>query len=53
MGVSTTVALALLMLTGQAARAQAALPSGFVDAAAVVEGLAAEIAILRQQQFRR
>jgi D-alanyl-D-alanine dipeptidase len=39
MHLSTRAALALLLLTAHPARAQAPLPPGFVDAAAVVDGL--------------
>src|SRR5262245_10858880 len=43
MHASTTAALALLLLAVQPAQAQAPLPAGFVDAAAVVDGLVVDM----------
>src|SRR5262249_51380781 len=40
---STHAALALLLLAAQGAHAQAPLPAGFVDAAAVVDGLVVDM----------
>jgi D-alanyl-D-alanine dipeptidase len=51
MNASTGVALALLVLWGQAARAQAPLPSGFVDAAAVADGLALDMRYFGNNNF--
>jgi D-alanyl-D-alanine dipeptidase len=51
MKASTGVALALLVLSGQAAPAQAPLPSNFVDAAAVVDGLAVEMRYFGNNNF--
>jgi zinc D-Ala-D-Ala dipeptidase len=51
MNASTGVALALLVLSGQAAPAQAPLPSGFVDAAAVVDGLAVDMRYFSNNNF--
>jgi D-alanyl-D-alanine dipeptidase len=51
MNASTGIALALLVLSGQAARAQAPLPSGFVDLAAVVDGLAVDMRYFGNNNF--
>jgi zinc D-Ala-D-Ala dipeptidase len=51
MNASTGVALALLVLSGQAAPAQPPLPSGFVDAAAVVDGLAVDMRYFSNNNF--
>jgi zinc D-Ala-D-Ala dipeptidase len=51
MNASTSVALALLVLTGQAAPAQAPPASGFVDAAAVVDGLAVDMRYFGNNNF--
>jgi zinc D-Ala-D-Ala dipeptidase len=51
MNASTSVALALLVLTGRAAPAQAPLASGFVDAAAVVDGLAVDMRYFGNNNF--
>ena len=47
---STHAALALVLLAAQPVQAQAPLPPGFVDAAAVVDGMIVEL--FRRQQFR-
>jgi zinc D-Ala-D-Ala dipeptidase len=51
MNASTGVALALLVLSGQAPPAQAPLPSGFVDAAAVADGLAVDMRYFSNNNF--
>jgi D-alanyl-D-alanine dipeptidase len=51
MNASTGVALALLVLSGQAAAAQAPLPSGFVDTAAVADGLAVDMRYFGNNNF--
>src|SRR5262249_23267971 len=51
MNASTSVALVLLVLTGRAAPAQAPLASGFVDAAAVVDGLAVDMRYFGNNNF--
>ena len=44
-------ALALLLLVPQSARAQASLPPGFVDAAAVVDGLVVDMRYFGSDNF--
>jgi zinc D-Ala-D-Ala dipeptidase len=51
MNASTGVALALLVLSGQAAAAQAPPPSGFVDTAAVVDGLTLDMRYFGNNNF--
>jgi D-alanyl-D-alanine dipeptidase len=51
MNAPTSVALALLVLTGQAAPAQAPPASGFVDAAAVADGLAVDMRYFGNNNF--
>jgi D-alanyl-D-alanine dipeptidase len=48
---STSGALALVLLIAQSAGAQAPVPSGFVDAATVVDGLALDIRYFGQNNF--
>jgi zinc D-Ala-D-Ala dipeptidase len=51
MNASTGVALALLVLSGQAAAAPAPPPSGFVDTAAVVDGLTLDMRYFGNNNF--
>jgi D-alanyl-D-alanine dipeptidase len=51
MNATTGVALALLLLSGQPVPAQAPLPSGFVDGAAVVDGLAVDMRYFGNNNF--
>src|SRR5262249_34453658 len=48
---STHAALALLLLAAQSAHAQAPLPAGFVDAAAVVDGLVVDMRYFGANNF--
>src|SRR5262249_47340817 len=48
---STHAALALLLLAAQGAHAQAPLPAGFVDAAAVVDGLVVDMRYFGANNF--
>src|SRR5262245_63634407 len=48
---STHAVLALLLLAAQGAHAQAPLPAGFVDAAAVVDGLVVDIRYFGANNF--
>src|SRR5215831_9866703 len=48
---STSAALALLLLAAQGAHAQAPLPAGFVDAAAVVDGLVVDMRYFGANNF--
>jgi D-alanyl-D-alanine dipeptidase len=51
MHASTHAALALLLLAAQGAHAQAPLPAGFVDAAAVVDGLVVDMRYFGANNF--
>src|SRR5262245_2869722 len=48
---STHAALALLLLAAQGAHAQVPLPAGFVDAAAVVDGLVVDMRYFGANNF--